>query len=99
VHVGLVLPGFVATEGFPAKELLERRATRWIVSTPERVAEAIVDTSLRGKAERYVPRPYKTFAMMRIVTGGLLRRLQGGRAGELALTKTGAQHAEADGSS
>src|SRR5919198_1396463 len=32
VHVGLVLPGFVATEGFPATELLERRATRWIVS-------------------------------------------------------------------
>jgi len=93
VHVGLVLPGFVATEGFPATELLERRATRWIVSKPERVAEAIVDASLRGKAERYVPRPYKTFAMMRIVVPGLMRRLQGGRAGELALTRTGAEQA------
>src|SRR5947208_3215081 len=36
VHVGMVLPGFVKTEGFPATELLERRATRWIVSNPER---------------------------------------------------------------
>ena len=89
VHVGLVLPGFVATEGFPARELLERRATRWIVSKPERVAEAIVDASLRGKPERYVPRPYAVFAVMRMVVPGLLRRLQGGRAGELALTRTG----------
>jgi uncharacterized protein len=41
IHVGLVLPGFVATEGFPQRELVERRATRWMVSTPERVADAI----------------------------------------------------------
>jgi short-subunit dehydrogenase len=93
VHVGLVLPGFVRTEGFPATELMERPATRWIVSKPERVAEAIVDASLRGKAERYVPRPYRTFAVMRMVVPGLLRRLQGGRAGELALTRTGAEQA------
>ena len=35
VHVGLVLPGFIATEGFPATELREKALTRWIVSTPE----------------------------------------------------------------
>jgi uncharacterized protein len=93
VHVGLVLPGFVATEGFPATELLARRATRWIVSKPERVAEAIVDASLRGKAERYVPRPYRIFAVMRIVVPGVMRRLQGGKAGQLALTRTGAEQA------
>ncbi|HEX5375196.1 MAG TPA: SDR family NAD(P)-dependent oxidoreductase, partial [Solirubrobacterales bacterium] len=58
VHVGLVLPGFIATEGFPATELREKALTRWIVSRPERVAEAIVETGLRGKAERYVPRGY-----------------------------------------
>ena len=43
VHVGLVLPGFVATEGFPATELREKALTRWIVSKPETVAEAILD--------------------------------------------------------
>src|SRR5262249_22825848 len=52
VHIGLVLPGFIATEGFPATELRERALTRWTVSKPENVAEAIVDTGLRGRAER-----------------------------------------------
>ena len=54
VHVGLVLPGFVATEGFPQRELVERALTRWIVSTPERVAEAIVDAGpgRQGRALR-----------------------------------------------
>ena len=56
VHVGLVLPGFVATEGFPAEELKARLLTRWIVSQPERVADAIVDAGPGGKPERYVPR-------------------------------------------
>src|SRR5205807_8797677 len=42
VHVGLVMPGFVPTEGFPATELRERALTRWALSTPEQVAEAII---------------------------------------------------------
>src|SRR5271165_1499617 len=41
VHVGLVLPGFISTEGFPQTELTEKALTRWAVSTPERAAEAI----------------------------------------------------------
>jgi short-subunit dehydrogenase len=49
-HVGLVLPGFVATEGFPQREMLSRAATRWAVSTPEKVAEAIVDAGPGGRA-------------------------------------------------
>ena len=36
VHVGLVLPGFISTEGFPQSELTAKPWTRWIVSTPER---------------------------------------------------------------
>ncbi|HUA76006.1 MAG TPA: SDR family oxidoreductase, partial [Solirubrobacteraceae bacterium] len=36
VHVGLVLPGFIATEGFPQRELVDRALTRRLVSTPER---------------------------------------------------------------
>jgi short-subunit dehydrogenase len=56
VHVGLVLPGYVATEGFPQRELVDSRLTRWLVSTPDRVAEAIVDAGPGGRAERYVPR-------------------------------------------
>lgn len=94
VHVGMVLPGFIATEGFPATELRERALTRWIVSKPERVAEAIVDTGLRGKAERYVPRPYGLAAVARILAPGLVRRvLSGGTASSLT-TGTGAETAD-----
>jgi short-subunit dehydrogenase len=94
VHVGMVLPGFIATEGFPATELRERALTRWIVSKPEKVAEAIVDTGLRGKAERYVPRPYALAAAARILAPGLTRRvLSGGAAADLT-TSTGAEVSE-----
>jgi uncharacterized protein len=75
VHVGLVLPGFVATEGFPQKELVENPRTRWIVSTPEKVADAIWDAGPGGKAERYVPRVYGLGAALRIVAPSLTRRV------------------------
>jgi len=75
VHVGLVLPGFVATEGFPQKELVGNRKTRWIVSTPEKVAEAILDAGPGGRAERYVPRVYWLAAVARIVLPRLSRRV------------------------
>jgi short-subunit dehydrogenase len=90
VHVGMVLPGFVATEGFPATELRERALTRWIVSKPEKVAEAIVDTGLRGKAERYVPRPYALAAVARILAPRPVRRvLSGGVASTLTTSTAG----------
>ena len=78
VHVGLVLPGFVATEGFPQEGLLRRRQTRWIVSTPEKVAEAIVAAGPGGKAERYVPRPYGLVPALRATIPPLVRRVTGG---------------------
>jgi short-subunit dehydrogenase len=80
VHVGMVLPGFVKTEGFPAAELLAKLQTRWLVSTPERVAEAIMDAGPGGKAERYTPRPYWLAAAARILLPGIVRRATGGGA-------------------
>jgi short-subunit dehydrogenase len=80
VHVGLVLPGFVATEGFPATELLARAATRWLVSTPDAVADAILDAGPGGRAERYVPRFYWIFAALRILAPRVVRRAVGGGA-------------------
>ena len=79
VHVGLVLPGYAATEGFPQTELRERALTRWMVSTPEKVAEAIVDAGPGGKAERYVPRPYGLAAAARILAPRLVRRATSGK--------------------
>ena len=98
VHVGLVLPGFVATEGFPATELRERAATRWLVSKPEKVAEAIVQAGPGGRAERYVPRPYGLIAVARILMPGLVRRIIAGGGVDVMTTSTGADAAEkADG--
>jgi len=94
VHVGMVLPGFIATEGFPATELRERALTRWVVSKPEKVAEAILEAGPGGKAERYVPRPYALAAVARILAPRLVRRvLAGGAAGTLT-TSTAAEQAE-----
>ena len=55
------------------QELVDRRATRWIVSTPDKVAQAIVDAA-NGKAERYVPRAYAAVPVLRALAPGLLRR-------------------------
>ncbi len=94
VHVGVVLPGFIATEGFPAQELRERVATRWVVSTPEHAAEAVLDAGLRGRPERYVPRPYALAAVARLLLPGLTRRVLAGGAGAAFTTRTGADLAE-----
>jgi short-subunit dehydrogenase len=88
VHVGMVLPGFVATEGFPATELRQKALTRWIVSKPEKVAEAIYEVGPGGRAERYVPRPYGLAAVLRVLAPGLVRRVLGGGAGESLTTST-----------
>jgi short-subunit dehydrogenase len=77
VHVGVVLPGFVSTEGFPQDSLKRNPATRWIVSKPEKVADAIVAAGPGGRAERIVPRGYALFPVLRILTPALVRRLGG----------------------
>src|SRR3712207_1881916 len=94
IHVGLVNPGFVETEGFPAAELTSSPATRWIVSTPEKAAAAIADCALNRKAERYVPRPYAAVAVLRAVAPWLLRRATLSSASQRLVTKTGADAAE-----
>jgi short-subunit dehydrogenase len=95
VHVGMVLPGFVATEGFPATELRERAITRWVVSRPESVAEAIYEVGPGGKPERYVPRPYALAAVARIVAPSLVRRVLTGSPAKNLTTTTAAEQAAA----
>lgn len=91
VHIGMVLPGFIVTEGFPATELRERALTRWIVSKPEVVAEAIVEVGPGGKAERYVPRPYALAAVARTLAPRLVRRVLSGGAASSLTTSTNAE--------
>jgi short-subunit dehydrogenase len=78
VHVGLVQPGFVKTEGFPAAELLAKPHTRVLVTSPDVVADAIYEAGPGGKAERYVPRPYWIAAAGRVLLPGIVRRATAG---------------------
>ncbi len=89
VHVATVLPGFIATEGFPQRELVERGLTRRLVSTPQAGAEAILDAGLNGRAERYVPRAYALTAVVRVLAPGLVRRAMGGAAASSLTTRLG----------
>jgi uncharacterized protein len=78
VHVGVVLPGFIATEGFPARNLTAKRRTRWLVSEPDKVAEAVLAAGPGGKREVYVPRfPYALVPRFRYGLPGLTRRALG----------------------
>ena len=94
VHVGLALPGFIETEGFPAAELVGRRLTRWMVSTPSAAADAVLDCGLDGAAERFVPRWYGVAAALRVVAPGLVRKAMGGSAAQAMTTRTGADERE-----
>ena len=91
----MVLPGFVATEGFPATELREKAHTRWMVSKPEKVAEAIYEVGPGGKAERYVPRPYALAAVSRILAPALVRRVLSGGAAKSLTTSTAGERKSA----
>jgi uncharacterized protein len=94
VHVGLVLPGFVETEGFPAAELTSSASTRWMVSSPERAARAIHAAGLGRRPERYVPRAYGAMAVARMLAPGLLRAVQRAGLARNLTTKTGADAAD-----
>jgi short-subunit dehydrogenase len=94
VHVGLVLPGFISTEGFPQSELTAKPWTRWVVSTPDKAADAIYEAGIGRRAERYVPRAYGIAAALRILAPGLVRRVLGGSGASVMTTTTGADMAE-----
>jgi short-subunit dehydrogenase len=89
VHVGLVLPGFISTEGFPQAELTAKPWTRWAVSTPAKAAEAIYEAGIGRRAERYVPRAYGLAAALRVLAPALVRRALTGGAAAVMTTTTG----------
>lgn len=78
VHVGLVLPGFVATEGFPQEDLVSNPRTRWMVSTPDKVARAILRAGPGGRHEVVVPAGYRVVPALRALAPWLVRRVSGG---------------------
>ena len=83
VHVGLVLPGFVATEGFPAAEL-KAKAAHALDGRPRSTGwrRRFSQAGPGGRAERYVPRYYWLAAAARILAPALVRRAVGGRCAD-----------------
>jgi uncharacterized protein len=77
VHVALVLPGYISTEGFPQEELMSSARTRWTVSTPDKVADAIVRAATKRKPEVHVPRPWAVVPRFRAMAPRLWFRVGG----------------------
>jgi short-subunit dehydrogenase len=69
VHVGIVLPGFVRTEGFPGEGV-----PKPLLSRPDKVAGAIARAGLQRKFEVYVPRYWAVVPRLRFLAPGLVRR-------------------------
>jgi NAD(P)-dependent dehydrogenase (short-subunit alcohol dehydrogenase family) len=74
VHVGLVTPGFIATEGFPQEQLTGKATTRWMVGNADQAVDAIL-AAANGKAEIAVPGWYGLLPRLRYTLPGLVRRV------------------------
>src|SRR3954447_2839809 len=72
VHVGLVTPGFISTEGFPQEQLTGKAMTRWMVGRPEQAVDAILKAA-DGKAEISVPGWYGILPRLRYGAPGIVR--------------------------
>ncbi|MDQ8046307.1 MAG: SDR family NAD(P)-dependent oxidoreductase [Patulibacter sp.] len=75
VHVGTILPGFIATEGFPQAELLAKRATRWLVGEPSQVADAAAYLIRTRRPERHAPAPWRIATVAVALAPRLVARL------------------------
>lgn len=64
VHVGTILPGFIATEGFPQAELIASWKTRWLVGKPGHVADAAARLIRTRRPERYAPPAWRIVAIL-----------------------------------
>src|SRR3954452_22702880 len=78
VHVGLVTPGFIATEGSPQEQLTGKPHTRWMVGKPDQAVDAILKAA-GGKPEVSVPGWYGLLPRLRYATPGVVRLALSGR--------------------
>ena len=73
VFVSLVEPGFVPTEGFPARGVATRPLLRRALSTTDAVSAAVQSVIARRAIARTVPRWYYAAQVARVVAPGLWR--------------------------
>lgn len=75
IHVGLVVPGFIATEGFPQTQLVDNPRTRWAVSSPEAVAEAVLQAGPGRRDQVHVPRAWALATAARAIAPSVVPRV------------------------
>jgi len=75
IHVGLVVPGFIATEGFPQTQLVDNPRTRWAVSTPEAVAEAVLQAGPGRQDQVHVPRAWAIATAARAIAPSVVPKV------------------------
>ncbi len=77
IAVHTIMPGFVETEGFPQSVLRSRRRSRWLVTDPAHVAEAIVQAVEDRRPEVTVPWfPYRFAVAVHGMAPGLVRKVE-----------------------
>lgn len=67
-------PGFIATEGFPQRQLMRSRLAP-LVGSPDAVARAVHDVVVSGATERTVPRWYRPIVVFRHTLAPIYRAL------------------------
>ena len=67
IHVGVVEPGPVPTEGFPQRDLAGDRFLRYVISSDEEVSAAVRKVVEKRKMERVVPRWYYLLQVPRLL--------------------------------
>ena len=80
IRVHTVNPGFVETEGFPQRAVLQSRLFRRLVIEPTDVARHVVHVVENDRRETFVPRIYRLAAIAQAVVPGLVGRA-GARSG------------------
>ena len=75
IHVHTICPGFVETEGFPQRSVLANAFFRRAVIGPEDVAAHLLRVVQRNRAESFVPRWYRVFAIAQALSPSLVGRL------------------------
>ncbi len=78
IGVHSVVPGFVETESFPQKGVLQSKLLGRFVIHPPRVARAIADAVDKGRGEVVVPWfPYRLIVVLQALAPGLIARFAG----------------------
>jgi uncharacterized protein len=74
IHVLTVMPGFIETEGFPQRTVLQSPFFRRMIKTPDELADRIVRAIERRRPELTYPRWYRSFGIAQALAPGLLGR-------------------------